>query len=209
MGSDDPELLGRWRAGESAAGEMLFERYYPAVTRFFANKVAGDPADLIQETFMACLHGRDRVVEAGRFRSYLFGIAYNVLRQHYRRQRVAGERFDDARATAADVSPGPTTMMGETAEQQLLLAALRRIPIGFQVVLELFYWEEMTSATIAEVLGEPHGTVRTRLRRARELLEEAMRAASTDATLFRRTLADLGRWAADVRVAHGREPPAT
>jgi RNA polymerase sigma factor (sigma-70 family) len=205
----DVELLERWRDGEKAAGEALFGRYFPAITRFFANKVSGDPADLIQETFMACLNGRERLADAERFRSYLFGIAYNVLRQHFRRQRVDGQRFDDATTTAADVNPGTATMMAKTAEQQLLLESLRRIPLHFQVVLELFYWEDMTSAEIAEVLGEPHGTIRTRLRRARELLERAMRDHAADAGLLRRTLGDLDGWAAGVRAAHdesGTEP---
>jgi RNA polymerase sigma factor (sigma-70 family) len=198
----DLELLERWRGGDKAAGEALFGRYFPAVTRFFANKVSGDPADLIQETFMACLHGRDRLADAERFRSYLFGIAYNVLRQYFRRQRVDGGRFDHEKTTTADVSPGTATMMANTAEQQLLLESLRNIPLQFQVVLELFYWEDMTSATIAEVLGEPHGTIRTRLRRARELLESAMRDHAADAGLLRRTLGDLDGWAAGVRAAH-------
>jgi RNA polymerase sigma-70 factor (ECF subfamily) len=154
----DAELLEAWRQGDGAAGSELFERHYPAIVRFFANKVAGDPADLIQETFEACVSGRDRMREGGGFSAYLFGVAYNVLRRHYERSRKQGERFDPGTASAADLSPGPSTMVGQRDEHRLLLAALRRIPLEQQVVLELFYWEGMTSATIAEVLDTPHGS---------------------------------------------------
>lgn len=199
--SSDPELLEAWRAGDAAAGETLFERYYPGVARFFTNKVSGDPADLIQETFVICLQGRDEIVEPGRFRSYVFGVAYNVLRRHYQSRYADGGRLDFGAASVADLGAGPLTMMVESGEQRVLLEALRRIPIQFQVVLELFYWEELTSATIAEVLGEPHGTVRTRLRRARALLEQAITTVDADPELRRRTLSDLESWAKDLRAS--------
>jgi len=194
-------LLEAWRAGDGGAGELLFERYYPAVARFFANKVATDPADLLQETFMALLQGRDRIRDNAHFRSYVFGIAYNTLRSHYRARHVDGERLDFGSTSSADLAPGVGTMMASGDEQALLLAALRRIPIELQVVLELFYWEDMTSAEIADMLGEPHGTVRTRIRRARELARLALEDLAGDAAVRRRTATDLDGWAAKVRDA--------
>ncbi len=194
-------MLEAWRAGDGSAGELLFERYYPTISRFFANKVSSDPADLIQETFMAILQGRDRIRDAAQLRSYLFGAAYNTLRAHYRGRRVDGERLDFGSTSSADLAPGVGTMMASGDEQALLLAALRRIPLELQVVLELFYWEDMTSAAIAELLGEPHGTVRTRIRRARQLVLAALGELTTDTALVRRTATDLDGWAAKVRGA--------
>ncbi len=88
--ASDTELLERWRAGERAAGTLLFERYYHQVERFFANKVsdtASEIRDFVQETFLALVQHRDRV-EAGKFRQYLFAVAYkrfcSDLRRHYR-----------------------------------------------------------------------------------------------------------------------------
>ena len=199
MPTTDAALLDAWHGGDAAAGEELFERYYPAMLRFFSNKVAGDPADLIQETFMGCVSGHERLRDAANFRSFLFGIAYNKLKRHYRTARTDGERIEFGTATAADLAPGPGTMMAQSAEQQLLLDALRRIPIEHQVVLEMFYWESMTSAAIADALGEPHGTIRTRVRRARQLLEEALAAVATDPAVAKRTIGDLDGWAAKVR----------
>jgi RNA polymerase sigma-70 factor (ECF subfamily) len=185
----DGELLAAWRDGDQGAGEQLFDRYQDPITRFFANKVAGDPADLIQDTFMSCLQGRDR-------------IAYNKLRMFYRSRRVSAGRMDFGSVSAADLAPGPGTMVAQSAEQRLLLEGLRRIPIEHQVVLELFYWESMTSAAIADVLGEPHGTIRTRLRRARQLLEQALAEAEAEPAVLRATISDLDGWAAKLREVH-------
>ncbi|MEM9459835.1 MAG: sigma-70 family RNA polymerase sigma factor [Myxococcota bacterium] len=199
MSREDADLLGSWRQGDLEAGELLFERYYAAVVRFFGNKVVGDSADLIQETFEECIRSRDRVRHGDDFRSFLFGVAYNVLRRHYERLRRHDARFEPSSMSVADLCPGPVTMVATRDEHRLLLEALRRIPVDLQVVLELFYWEDMTSADIATALGSPHGTIRTRLRRARQLLESALSKLSYDSRLLARTLENLDGWARDVR----------
>ncbi len=196
--SSDTDLLSAWRGGDNRSGIALFDKYYPVLERFFANKITGDSSDLIQETFASCVSGQEKIAE-GRFRGFLFGIAYNKLKQFYERARVDGARIDYSTVSSADLSPGASTMMAKSAEQRLLLEALRRIPVEHQVVLEMFYWEEMTSAEMAEALGEPHGTVRTRIRRARTLLEEALANVSSDAAVLEETRSDLDGWAAKVR----------
>ncbi|MEM9453058.1 MAG: sigma-70 family RNA polymerase sigma factor [Myxococcota bacterium] len=203
----DSDLLEAWCQGDHAAGSALFERHYPGVARFFANKIGGDTADLIQETFESCLESRERVRDRTRFESFLFGVAYNVLRRHFDRIRKHGERFDPATDSAADHSAGPSTMVARRDEHRLLLAALRRIPLEQQVVLELYYWEGMTSAEISEVLSVPHGTIRTRLRAARQKVETALTKLSHDPELLRRTKSDLDGWALQIRKAQF-EPPA-
>lgn len=199
----DRELLEAWRDGDRRSGEVLFERYYGAVERFFANKLGTDPLDLIQETFMGCVAGRGRMRDDQSFRSYLFGVAHNQLKKHYERQRIHGERFEPAMQSSADLSPGPGTMVAKGSEQRLLLEALRRIPVRFQVVLELYYWEELTSAEIATALELPHGTVRTRLRRARQLLDEAIAQCAADPRVREATRTGLMGWVAEIRARHG------
>lgn len=67
------------------------------------------------------------------------------------------------------------------------------------MILELFYWERLTSAEIARVLDVPHGTARTRLRRAKQLLHEQMRGSQGGAALVESTIADLDECAASLR----------
>lgn len=195
--SDEVELLDAWRAGDRAAGQALFSRYYDAVSRFFVNKVAEAPADLVQETFMACVKGRDRIREGGSFRSYLFGVAYNVLKGHLRRRYDA--RGDMSMISVEDLSPGASTLMQEVEQTRLLAHALRMLPVELQVMMELRYWERMNSTEISTVLGVPAGTVRDRLRRGRGLLEDAMRRISEDPAVLGSTLGDIDGWARQIR----------
>jgi RNA polymerase sigma factor (sigma-70 family) len=197
----DAALLGAWQQGDRAAGEELFERYYGVLARFFANKVGEDPRDLIHDSLLGCISGHARLRDHQSFRAFLFSIAYNQLRKHYERQRRHGQRFDPTTQSSADLAPGPSTILGRGAEERLLLDSLRCIPVEHQVVLELFYWEGLKSTEIADILGEPHGTVRSRLRRARQLLAQAMETSAADPKVYAETTSDLDGWVAKIRAA--------
>ena len=66
---DDDDLLERWRAGDKRAGNALFERHFRSLVRFFRNKVSTGIEDLVQETLLACVRGRDRLRDDGSFRA--------------------------------------------------------------------------------------------------------------------------------------------
>ncbi|MCH9684668.1 MAG: sigma-70 family RNA polymerase sigma factor [Deltaproteobacteria bacterium] len=204
--SDDIDLLSAWRAGERQAGEALFERYFEPVSRFFINKVPDDHEDLIQETFAACAGGRDRLRDDSSFRSYLFGIAYNVLKRYYRRKAGPKQTSSLDSCSANDLSPGPSTLMQEHERESLLLEALRRIPVELQVVLEMHYWERMRSPEIAGALGIPAGTVRTRMLRGRGRLAQLLSGPLAPRDSEDAQEADLDDWARRVRALMEREP---
>ena len=189
----DQSLLELWRDGDTQAGEALFSRHFESVHRFFSNKVwDGDIDDLVQETFLGCVRGRDRV--ASSFRAYLFGAARMQLLKHIERAR-RGRREDEyhsARVAALDASPSQLAVGHE--EQQLLLRALRRLSFEHQILLELYYWEEMRSLEIAEVLDIPHGTVRSRLRRAKAQLATLVEQVASSPELARSTLGNFEGW---------------
>ncbi len=195
----DAELLARWREGDSSAGQDLFERYFEPVSRFFSNKVTHDHEDLIQETFAACVRGRDRIRSDGSFRSYLFSTAFNVLKVYFRR-KAGGRAGEDLETyTAADLAPGPSTLLRAGEQEMLLLEALRCIPLELQVAFEMKYWEGMNSAEIGEALGIPRGTVRSRMRRGRDLLEKALAQLSTEPRSPTPSDEDLEQWAQRIR----------
>ena len=196
----DIGLLERWGSGDLSAGDKLFTRHFAGVHRFFKNKVDADHLeDLVQQTFMACVEGRERFRQDSKFKTFLFGVAHNILRDHYRKRRKRTEPFDLDRETAADLAAGPSTLFGKRREERLLLEALRRIPITSQVVLELYYWEEMSASQTASVLGIPEGTVRGRVRRAKQLLREEIGKLAKSPEELRTTLGGLDRWAAALR----------
>jgi RNA polymerase sigma-70 factor (ECF subfamily) len=195
----DVELLEQWRQGDLAAGELLFERYYDQVARFFRGKVSDDIADLVQETFVACVAGRDRLHADTCFRAYIFSAANKVLCFHLRSKYRSGEVVDFDEISMEDVAPGPISQITRRREQQILLAALRRIPLNDQLLLELRYWEQLRTADIARAMGLAHGTVRSRLAHARKRLEEAMAELAGSAELLESTMANFEEWAQQCR----------
>lgn len=207
---DDAELLDRWRAGDKSAGAELFDRHYQALLRFFRNKVDDGYDDLVQGTFLACVEGRERFRGDCSFRTYLYAVARNVLHKHYRTLRRRAEPIEhvDFEVTAMrDLVPGPSSVVAAKAEQRLLLEALRRIPLDHQVVLELYFWEPLRAREIAHVLDVPVGTVRTRIRRAKQLLAEELERLAESREQLDSTLTRLDDWARSVRGASpGGEP---
>lgn len=195
--TSDAELLDSWRAGDKRAGAELFERYYEPIRRFFINKLTEDPDDLVQETFLACLHGRDRVRDPSRFRSYLFGVACNVLRGYLRRKTDVPLEEDDE-PCIFDLTPGPSTALHAREGERLLLDALRRIPLQLQIMLELHYWESMKTDEMAQALAMPPGTVRGRLRRARAQLVQALDEVPMSRATRAMLASELDQWATDL-----------
>ena len=208
--TDDAELLAAWRSGDRRAGEQLFDRHFKALTRFFRNKVghgaggSGDGMDdLIQQTVLGLLEGKHEFRGEGSFRSFVFGVAYNVLRNHYRRARRDADRLDFGVTSIFDLAHGPSQVLVARHEQLLLLQGLRKIPVEHQVLLELYFWEPLTAAEIAAVLEVPEGTVRTRIRRAKQLLEAELSRLTRDPRLLESTLSNLDDWARAVREGGG------
>jgi len=193
----DAELLAQWRDGDVRAGSELFDRYFDTVRRFFANKAGREVEDLVQVTFEACVGAVRRFEGRSSFRTYLLGIANNVLRGHFR----AMVRRDDIEefASVEDMGAGLSTLVASRSEHRLLLAGLRRIPLESQVLLELYYWERLSGRELGLFLGVPEDTARSRLRRGKTLLAEALRKLEEDAVLIESTSGNLERWADEIR----------
>jgi RNA polymerase sigma-70 factor (ECF subfamily) len=195
----DEALLIAWNDGDRRAGSRLLSRYFEPLYRFFRNKVDQGCDELIQETLVACVSGRDRLRDAPNFRAFVFGTARNVLFTHFRRVAKAERHLDfDAQSVAA-LGQSPSSVLARGAEHRLLAMALRAIPLEHQVALELFYWEELTGPELVAVLGVPEGTVRTRLRKGRRLLLRQLEQLADTPAVFQSTSADLDHWLRNLR----------
>ena len=146
--------------------EELFEREFDSVYGYLARRVGPELGrDLASETFTRAFAARNRYdPERGDARPWLFGIANNLLRRHYRdeerRLRALGRL--DVRS-----EPAPP-------EEPRLADALATLPREERDVLLLFAWAELAYAEIASVLQVPVGTVRSRLHRARAHVRAAL-----------------------------------
>lgn len=166
---DDQVLFLRYQSGDRPAFDALFDRYRQPVWAFFRRRVAdaGDAEELTQETFLAVLSAARRYEPRASFRSYLFGIAFNVLSASRRKTQRRG-----------DVSmPDPDAVPAKTADPAAVLwvrQALAALDPKDREIVMLREYEALDYAEIASVVGVPINTVRSRLFRARLALRDQL-----------------------------------
>jgi len=199
----DDEVFRRWVDGDVASGRIFVARRLPEVARFFASKVPAehDADDLTARTFEVLLEKLAEYRGDASPRTFLFAIAHNVLLGWLRDRQRADARFELGSISAAALGPSMTTWIQARRQERLLLDALRAIPMDAQVVLELAYFEDLSRAEIAIVLEIPPGTVASRLRRAKELLDAELERRAESKQLATTTATDLEDWARRLRMA--------
>jgi RNA polymerase sigma-70 factor (ECF subfamily) len=168
---EDCALLVAWRHGDRKAGDALARKHYVAVHRFFEVKATAVADDLTQRTFLVCAQKIDDLQRAASFRSFLFGIARNLLLQHLERRRTGREDelgFDEIPGRRTRVS----TLVARRIEQQLVLRALAELPDELALTIQLYYWEGLQVNEIADATECTATAVSTRLYRARKKLRE-------------------------------------
>jgi RNA polymerase sigma factor (sigma-70 family) len=172
------QAAGGGRIADPADFEAAFREHYPPVYRFIARRVGGALAeDLAAETF-AMAYRRRASFDPGRgsLRSWLYGIAANLVRNQWRAEQHLlaldarlvpeigssdGSEAADRRVIAALLAPR-------------LATALSQITLDQREVLLLHAWAELSHEEIAAALEIAPGTVRSRLSRARAALREQL-----------------------------------
>jgi RNA polymerase sigma-70 factor, ECF subfamily len=159
----------------SADVDQLYRECREALTAFFVRRhlSAHTAEDLVHETFFRLMRQVDRCRAAGSPRGYLFGIARHVSADAWRRTRPGDEGDAEAETIAA---PQPDPRLAAAHEIIAALPALQR------EVLDLRFQHDLSYAEIAEALGVPVGTVRSRLHNALELLRERLEQDGTCST---------------------------
>lgn len=189
----DEDLLAAWRAGDEPAGNELCRRVIDPLYRFFRSKAPGSPEDLVQQTLAATVEGRSRFEGRSTFRSYVFGIARNILRNALRARYEDHRDLDFSTQSIEDLVPSPSSIAAQRQRNSLLHRALRRLSVDQQIALELYYWENLSGREIAEVLGLREGGVRSRLLRGRAALRTAMVELGASPTEVDTSISDLER----------------
>jgi RNA polymerase sigma-70 factor (ECF subfamily) len=189
------------------AGEQLARRHVAALHRFLRRRVPDSVADdLLQRCFLVAQARANPSASRGSVRALLFGIARLELLTHYRSLRREAVSIDEEDGIViADDATAPIDAMARGEDRRMLARALRRLPFDLQIAIELHYWEQLSSFEIADVLGVPPSTVRSRLQRARKLLEQLL--AELEGTPVERTesFATLSAWVRDARAR--ADPP--
>jgi RNA polymerase sigma-70 factor, ECF subfamily len=197
----DEALMMEFRGGSREAFAQLFARYRGPLYGFFRRRLTGSPSgagrggdraggrgenraeDLMQETFLAVIRATARYEPRALVRTYLYGIAMNLLaaerRKQFRdeqheqgREREYGDRDkDNDKERPLENEPSSSV----TPDAVLWIRqAMARLDDGDREILMLREYEQLSYAEIAELVRVPVNTVRSRLFRARMALRECL-----------------------------------
>lgn len=171
----DSTLVARCLKGDQAACAELIRRYqdrlYNTVLRLLGN--ADDAQDVVQEAFLSAFQALDRYKGDAQLFTWLYRIAVNAAISHRRRRRVVlSINHPPVEPTAVEPEDlsrdaGPGVRLERAEDKAVLQEALNRLTAEHRAVLVLKELDGLKYDQIAEVLGVPIGTVRSRLHRAR------------------------------------------
>jgi RNA polymerase sigma factor (sigma-70 family) len=168
--------------------EHCFEELFPVVHRYLARRVGTALADdLAAETFAIAYRRReDYDPERGLARSWLYGIATNLLRNHWRAEQHLLQ-LDALLSSDVELRQDPDLSddrLSASLVAPKLAAALSELTAERRDVFLLYVWADLSTPEIGDALGIPDGTVRSRLSRARAELRERLGDFNFDLWLF-------------------------
>ncbi len=174
--ASDAALIASSLTDASAFGE-IFDRHFAEIHRYLGRRVGAALADeLAAETFVVAFRLRGRYERhALDSRPWLFGIAANLTRRHWRTERRRLRAYARTGADPiCDESSEVERRVDAMAAAPQLAAALASLSGGEREVLLLFAWADLSYEEISAALGIPAGTVRSQLSRARAHVRELM-----------------------------------
>jgi RNA polymerase sigma-70 factor (ECF subfamily) len=169
--SRDPGLL-----------DALIEQYQHRLFRFLLyftrNRALAE--DIFQETWLRVLERGSQYDARWKFETWLLTIARNLALDHARRKQAASldEVKDDEEGSLLDrlaaAGPGPFEAAAAGQQGEQLAEAMAHLPAYYREALTLRFHEDMGLEEIARVTGAPLSTVKSRLRRGLELMQQRM-----------------------------------
>jgi RNA polymerase sigma-70 factor (ECF subfamily) len=182
---DDEELIASVARGDDTALRELFSRHAPwLAARLRAVLPAAEVEDVLQETFLAVWRGASRYRpgrlsgQAGSVGAWTWGIARRQAAQWLRRRGPAELALAEMVLPAATADGGhpadPADTVVSRAELADAVGALGPEGGPQREVWQLMYVEDRTVAEVAELMGVPEGTVKSRAHRARQLMRAAL-----------------------------------
>jgi RNA polymerase sigma-70 factor (ECF subfamily) len=174
----DPEMIRAAAAGDLVAFEKIVRAYQQNIWRFL-RRFLGDAAaaeDVAQEVFLRLYRSLPSFAHQAKFSAWVFKIARNAALDELRRQKRR-ERLMVAAATVA-VTDGATGSDGTTGEARVEIeAALAALPDDLRETVVLVEVFGLPYAEVSDVVGVPVGTIKSRMFRARERMQDWARCA--------------------------------
>ncbi|MFH1738789.1 MAG: sigma-70 family RNA polymerase sigma factor [bacterium] len=186
----DLKLIKQCKRGEEQAFEKLLNRYRGAIYNlcYRMTRHPEDARDLAQEVFIKVFSLLDRYDEGFAFSSWLFRIATNHCIDYLRRNRLrflsldmaVGNEGDEIEIQFPDKGPQPDTVLQRKEALSRLSEVISELPPHYRLITLLRHDQQLSYEEIAEILDLPLGTVKARIHRARNLVQQLLKARSYD-----------------------------
>ena len=178
--ADESDLVRRARAGDDEAFERIVRLYSHRVVRYCARMVGGGAEDLAQEIFVKLYLALDTFDLRRPLPPFLFRIAHNHCLDALRKKKVpmvslVKDEEEDRETQHADEKPTPEQLAQRAEVIRAVEAALEALPPDYRSALVMACVEGMSYEEISETLGLPMGTVKARIHRGREKLQQMLR----------------------------------
>ena len=174
---DESDLIGRAQRGDTHAYEELVYAHQGIAfrTAYVIAGNAADAEDAAQDAFVKAWRALGRFRQGAPFRPWLLQIVANEARN---RRRSAGRRAHLALRAATeepsgDAAPSPEASLLSAETRETLIAAVNELPEDQRTVIALRFFAGLSEHEVAEALGLPEGTVKSRSARALERLRES------------------------------------
>ena len=189
----DQQLVQRTQRGDLRAFDLLVLKYQGRIAALVSRYVsdAGEVEDVTQEAFIKAYRALGKFRGDSAFYTWLYRIAANAAKNHLvAKGRRPGadatiedaEGFDEGGMLSESASPEALAMGGELAE--VVESALNALPDELRAALMLREFDGLSYDDIADVLGCPVGTVRSRIFRAREAIDQRVKGQISGCLLY-------------------------
>jgi RNA polymerase sigma-70 factor (ECF subfamily) len=184
MACEDDRLMVRLQEGDSAAFDELVRRHQSALLGFFFRNThdVQFAEDLTQETLLRIYNQSWDYLPVGRFKGWMFRLARNLLIDNVRRQShdaliraASASGDDDPMAQIPEDLVPPEIQAGHRELASLVNDLLQKLPEEQRLAFTLHHYAGLPLAEVAEILECSHATCKSRLRLAREKLQDALR----------------------------------
>ncbi|MFG6441951.1 RNA polymerase sigma factor [Roseateles sp. LKC17W] len=169
-------LLAGVKRGRRADFDALYRLYHPRLWRFLTQLLRQPDAieEALNDTLLVVWQRADSFDGRSKLSTWIFGIAYRKGLKALSRQDLPVD--DEGVPEAADTGPGPEQQLGQVQLRERLREAMGELSPEHRAVVELCYFHDMAYGEIADVVGCPAETVKTRMfyarRRLRTLLDD-------------------------------------
>lgn len=177
----DQDLISRVAKGDRLAFRALYARHHVRVFRFILRFVRDEAQaeDLISEVFLDVWRQADRFEGRSSVSTWILGMARFKALSSLRRPTEASLDEDQAGAIA-DEADTPETVAQKVDKAQAIRRCIASLSSEHREIVDLVYYQEKSISEVAEIVGIPENTVKTRMFYARKRLQELMQSAGVD-----------------------------